>query len=53
MAALDKKRELPERWTPAGFWDLATVNCWTGPAAYFVKRLPESLGGDIPIETWG
>jgi len=44
----------PEDWRPCSFWPLAAVNCWTqGPAAYFAARLPEALGGDVPIRDVG
>ncbi|MCB9778284.1 MAG: GH3 auxin-responsive promoter family protein [Alphaproteobacteria bacterium] len=41
-------------WTPASLWPLQVVSCWTGgPAAYFAARLPDALGGPIPVHPVG
>lgn len=49
-----RKRPVPRDWRIGRLWDLACVNCWQGgPAAYFVSRLPEALGADIPLREVG
>ena len=45
---------VPTDWRIGRLWDLACVNCWQGgPAAYFVSRLPEALGADVPLREVG
>ncbi len=45
---------VPFHWEPAKIWPLNIVNCWTGgPAKYFVSRLSNALGADIPIRDVG
>ncbi len=54
LERLLKPGQPPEEWKPCAIWDLAAVNCWTqGPAAYFAARLPDALGGDVPIRDVG
>lgn len=49
-----RRRPVPEDWRIGRLWDLACVNCWQGgPAAYFVSRLPEALGADVPLREVG
>lgn len=49
-----RRRPVPEDWRMGRLWDLACVNCWQGgPAAYFVSRLPEALGADVPLREVG
>ena len=49
-----KKHPPPTDWRPGRIWPLAVVNCWKGgPARYFVQRLPEALGVDVPIREVG
>lgn len=44
----------PFDWRPAKIWPLAVVNCWKGgPASFFLSRLRECLGGDVPIREVG
>ena len=44
----------PFDWRPAKIWPLAVVNCWKGgSASFFLSRLRESLGGDVPIREVG
>ncbi|MFT5684908.1 MAG: hypothetical protein ACI8RZ_005853 [Myxococcota bacterium] len=49
-----KRATPPTDWRPGKIWPLAVVNCWKGgPARYFVQRLPEALGADVPIREVG
>ncbi len=50
-----RKRPVPTDWRPLSLWPrLSTVNCWKGgSAAYFVERLPEALGGEVPVREVG
>lgn len=49
-----RRRKPPADWRPGHIWDLALINCWKGgPAQYFVDRLPEALGRDIPVREVG
>lgn len=49
-----KKHSPPSDWRPASIWPLAVINCWKGgPARYFVRRLPDALGGAIPVREVG
>lgn len=35
-------------------WRLRRINCWTGgPAPFFVRRLPEALGAEVPVREVG
>lgn len=44
----------PADFRPGLAWPLRLVNCWKGgPAGYFVERLPNALGADIPIREVG
>lgn len=45
---------VPFDWRPAKIWPLAVINCWKGgPASFFLPRLRDALGGDIPIREVG
>lgn len=50
-----RRRPVPRDWRPAALWpDLVTLNCWTGgSAAYFVERLPDAMGADLPVREVG
>ena len=49
-----RRRAPPTDWRPAHIWNLELVNCWKGgPAQYFVDRLPEALGRDVPVREVG
>lgn len=49
-----RRRRPPTDWRPARIWPLKLVNCWKGgPAAYFTSRLPDALGGAVPIREVG
>ncbi|MCB9760807.1 MAG: GH3 auxin-responsive promoter family protein [Alphaproteobacteria bacterium] len=49
-----RKRRPPTDWRPARIWDLATVNCWKGgPAAFFLRQLPEAMGGEVTVREVG
>lgn len=49
-----KKRAPPTDWAPAKIWPLVVLNCWKGgPAPYFVDRLPEAVGADLPVREVG
>ena len=44
----------PADFRPARVWPLRLVNCWKGgPAQYFTARLPEALGGTVPVREVG
>ena len=44
----------PFDWRPAKIWPLASINCWKGgPASFFIPRLREAIGGDVPIREVG
>ncbi len=46
--------KLGEEPLPAKIWDLRRVNCWTGGSApFFLSRLPDALGGDVPVREVG
>ena len=39
---------------PASLWPLRRINCWTGGAGrFFLDKLPEALGADIPVREVG
>lgn len=39
---------------PAETWPLRRINCWTGGAAkFFLSRLPQALGRDVPVREVG
>ena len=39
---------------PAMVWPLRRINCWTGGSAgFFLARLPEALGRDVPVREVG
>ncbi len=39
---------------PARVWPLRRINCWTGGSArFFLDKLPEALGADIPVREVG
>ncbi len=49
-----QRTDPPDDWRPASFWPLVSVNCWkAGPAPFFVKRLPEALGAEVPVRDVG
>jgi hypothetical protein len=49
-----RRRPVPSDWRPAALWNLATINCWKGGAAsYFVSRLPDAWGADVPVREVG
>jgi len=49
-----RRRPAPADWRPAHLWPLATVNCWKGGAAgFFLDRLPDALGGEVPVREVG
>ena len=44
----------PADFRPAHAWNLRLVNCWKGgPASYFVDRLPDALGAEVPVREVG
>lgn len=43
----------PTDWRPAQIWPLALLNWKGGPAQYFVDRLPEAIGADLPVREVG
>ncbi len=49
-----RKTPPPADFRPASVWPLQVVNCWKGGASgFFVSRLPEALGGNVPIREVG
>ena len=39
---------------PTSLWPLRRINCWTGGAAgFFLEKLPEALGGSVPVREVG
>ena len=50
-----RRRDLPDDPRPGAFWaNLACVNCWKGGSApFFLERLPDALGADVPIREVG
>ena len=49
-----KRRAPPTDWRPASIWELAVINCWKGgPAPFFLEKLPEALGADLPVRDVG
>ena len=50
-----RRRPVPQDWRPVALWpNLTTLNCWTGGSAgYFVERLPDAMGGDLPVREVG
>ncbi len=48
------RRTLPAAPLPARVWDLRRVACWKGGAApFFLGRLPDALGADVPVREAG
>jgi hypothetical protein len=49
-----KKSVPPEDWHLARIWSLVCVQCWKGGSApFFLERLPEALGREIPVREVG
>lgn len=49
-----KKGALPNEPLPARVWNLRRINCWTGgAAAFFLARLPQALGAEVPVREVG
>ena len=49
-----KKGVPPEDWRLARIWDLVCVQCWKGGSApFFLERLPEALGREVPVREVG
>lgn len=49
-----RRRPPPTDWRLGRVWPLASVNCWKGgPAGYFVDRISEALGADVPVREVG
>lgn len=49
-----KRRSPPASWNPRDIWKLASVNCWQGgSAAWFLPRIRELLGPDLPLREVG
>lgn len=49
-----RRRPAPQDWRPAKLWPLEVVNCWKGgPAPFFLARLPEALGAELPVREVG
>jgi hypothetical protein len=48
------RARLPSVPRPAAVWDLCRVSCWKGgSASFFLSRLPEALGADVPVREAG
>ncbi len=49
-----RRGRLPDDPRPAKVWDLRRVCCWTGGSApFFLGRLPDALGADVPLREAG
>jgi hypothetical protein len=50
-----RRRRVPDDWRPIALWPhLTTLNCWRGGSAgYFVERLPDAMGGELPVREVG
>ncbi len=49
-----RRAAVPEDWRMARIWPLVTVNCWKGgPADFFLRRLPDALGGPVTVREVG
>lgn len=54
MALRLRRVSPPTDWRPAQLWPLAVVCCWKGgPAGFFLERLPQALGRDLPVREVG
>lgn len=48
------RKRAPADFRPAAFWKLAAINCWKGGAApFFLDRLAEAVGADLPVREAG
>ncbi|MEL6344802.1 MAG: GH3 auxin-responsive promoter family protein [Myxococcota bacterium] len=49
-----RRRRPPKDWRMGHIWPLVLINCWKGGAArYFVERIPDALGRELPIREVG